>query len=105
MKLTQIGHWSFIGGLVLAILAGFINFALMPLILFILGLIVGFLNVTEKESTSFLVATIALLMGGMVGLQFGGETLASILSSFTAFVSAAALVVALKQIIITARPG
>jgi uncharacterized membrane protein YccC len=104
MNLTFLGHWAFLIGIILAVLAGFTAIPSLPIILFILGLIVGFLNVTEKESTPFLVAMIALLMVGVAGLQFGGEVLASILNNFIAFVSAAGLVVALKQVLAAAKP-
>lgn len=105
MSLTFLGHWAFLIGLILAVLAGFATIPSLPLILFILGLIVGFLNVTEKESTSFLVSVIALLMIGVAGLQFGGEVLSSILNNFVAFVSAAGLVVAIKQVLSAAKPS
>jgi hypothetical protein len=105
MNLTFLGHWAFVIGILLAILAGFTAIEYLPTILFILGLIVGFLNVTEKESTPFLVAVIALLMVGMAGLQFGGEVLESILNNFIAFVAAAGLIVALKQVLAVAKPS
>lgn len=106
MNLVTVGHWVFIVGIILAILAGFSQVPQLAVILFILGLIVGLLNVTEAESTSFLVAVIALLLIGVAGLQVGGLTpvVAPILSNFLAFVAAAGLVVALKQVIVVAKP-
>ena len=102
MKLVLIGHWSFIGGIILAILAGFINIAWAMTALFVLGLIVGFLNIKEKESTPFLVALIALLVIG-IGLQAVKQpgTIVLILNHFLAFASAAGIVVAIKQILAT----
>ena len=107
MKLILIGHWSFVGGIILAILAGLVNIAWAMTVLFILGLIVGFLNIKEKESTSFLVAVIALLVIGIVGLQLGkgGGVVASILNHFLAFASAAGIVVAIKQILAISQVG
>lgn len=106
MNLTRIGHWAFILGIIIAVLAGFAEVAYLPTILFVLGLIVGFLNITERESTSFLVATIALMVIGVAGLQLGTLTdlLVQILNNFLSFISAAALIVALKQVITLARP-
>lgn len=108
MNLVTIGHWALIGGIVLAVLAGagFANISGLAIILFILGLIVGFLNISEKESTPFLVAVIALLLIGVAGLQVGQLTgvTASILTNFIAFVAAAGLVVAVKQVLTVARP-
>jgi len=104
MNLAFFGHWAFIIGLILAILAGFADIPSLPLILFILGLVVGFLNIGEKESTAFLVAIIALLMVAAAGREFGGDILAAILDNFIAFVSAAGLIVALKQVLAAAKP-
>lgn len=104
--LTTLGHWAFIIGIILAVIAGSTALPYLAIVLFILGLIVGFLNITEKESTAFLVAVIALLMIGVAGLQLGKLTgiVVPILENFIAFVGAAGLVVALKQIIVLAKP-
>ena len=104
--LTTIGHWALIVGVIIAILAGFTEVPALLVILFVLGLIVGLLNIKEKESTPFLVAVIALLLIGVAGLQLGKLTpiVVSILNNFIAFVAAAGLVVALKQIIVMVKP-
>ena len=103
--ITTIGHWALIVGVIIAILAGFIKVPALLVILFVLGLIVGLLNIKEKESTPFLVAVIALLLIGVAGLQLGKLTpiVVSILNNFIAFVSAAGLVVTLKQIIVMVK--
>lgn len=107
MKSTLVGRWAVVVGIILAVLAGFAEVPRLAIILFVLGLIVGFLNIKEKETTSFLVAVIALLMIGVAGLQLGTVTgtVALILENFLAFVSAAALVVALKQILGVVKPN
>ena len=104
--LTTIGHWALIVGILVAVLAGFTKIPALPTILFILGLIVGFLNIREKENTPFLVAVIALLLIGVAGLQLGELTpiVVSILNNFIAFVAAAGLVAALKQVIAMVGP-
>src|SRR3989339_179046 len=62
------GEMAFLGGICLAVLIGllssYIPTTLMPIamaLLVVMGLVVGVLNVTEKEVQSFLIATIALL--------------------------------------------
>ncbi len=103
-----IGRWALIIGIILAILAGFADIPSLAFILCVLGLIVGFLNIGEKESTPFLIAVIALLVIGLSGLQVGEKltpTLVSVLSNFIAFISAAGLVVALKQVLSVVRPA
>lgn len=102
-----IGHWALIIGIILAAMAGLTNkIPALAVFLFVLGLIVGFLNVTEKESTGFLVAVIALLVIGVAGLQLGKLTpiFVAMLNNFIAFVGAAGLIVALKQVIVVAKP-
>ena len=101
MQKTILGRWAVIVGIILAVLAGFSEIPNLAIILFVLGLVVGFLNIGERESVPFLVAVIALLVIGLSGLQLGKATplVVSILNNFIAFVSAAGLVVALKQIL------
>ena len=106
-----IGKWTFIIGLIIAVIAGFITtYAIIfALVLFVLGLIVGFLNITEKESTKFLIATIALLTGGIASisaLSMLGVSIIyanTIIGNFIAFVSASALVVAIKAVFETGK--
>ena len=98
---TKIGHWSFIGGLALAALAAFVQAPYLALVLFILGLVVGFLNIKEKESAPFLISVIALLVIGVAGLQLDQliPVISGIFNNFIAFISAAGLVVAIKQVL------
>ncbi len=107
MDLTRIGHWAFLGGIILAILAGFVAIPYLTVVLFVLGLIVGFLNIKEKENTRFLVAVIALLLVGVANLEFGNlaPVITPILNNFIAFVSAAGLVVAIKQVLAVGQPN
>ena len=70
MEKEFVGKWAFLIGLIIAVIAGFMTgyATTLALVLFVLGLIVGFLNVTEKESSKFLIAAIALLTGGIASL-------------------------------------
>ncbi len=101
-----VGRWAFVIGLLIAVLVGMaIRVPGSGPVLFILGLLVGLLNVPEKESTPFLVAVIALLAIGVAGLQLTDLTalVSDVLTQFIAFVSAAGLVVAIKQVLTYAR--
>ena len=106
-NLTTIGHWALIIGLVLAIIAGFTTIPSLTVILFVLGLVIGFLNIQEKENVPFLVAVIALLLIGVAGLQLGRLTdvVGAVLENFIALVAAAGLVVSVRQIIALAKPA
>lgn len=102
MNLITVGRWAFLLGVIISIIAGLGGeIPSLTTILFALGLIVGLLNVTERESTHFLVAVIALMVVGISGLQFGKITpvIIAILQNIIAFTSAAAVIVALKQVL------
>jgi hypothetical protein len=102
MTYGKLGRWAFIIGLVVAILLGFVTFSYSSLVLVLLGLVVGFLNVTEKEATNYLVAVIALIVVGIAGLQAFSlwgtfyTWIQAVFSSFVTFASASAVVVAIK---------
>lgn len=110
-NMKMAGKWSFIGGLIIAVLASFIQGypGVMALLLFLLGLAVGFLNVSEKDSQKFLLGAIAILVGGVATLNtvtvLGNVSsmLVSVMTNFVAFVGAATLVVAVKVIFETSR--
>ncbi|MBI5229079.1 hypothetical protein HY991_03130 [Candidatus Micrarchaeota archaeon] len=100
--LPTVGFWSFLVGLILAILAAFVplDAAMLVAVLAILGVIVGFVNVTAKETTEFLVATIALMLAAasLQVIPFGAEKIVAILGNIQAFIAPAAVIVALKAL-------
>ncbi len=106
-----IGKWAFLIGLIIAVIAGFISgyTEIILIVLFVLGLVVGFLNIIEKNVVKFLVAIATLLIlgvGSLSALEILGIVntyLIAILGNFIAFVSAAALVVSIKAIIETSK--
>jgi hypothetical protein len=72
----------------------------------ILGLVVGFLNVAEKNVVKLLVAIIALLAVGTATVNVIPALdvyLVNILQNFVAFVGAAGLVVAVKAVVETTK--
>lgn len=111
MTLKLVGKWAFLIGLIIAVIAGFISgyASTILLILFILGVVVGLLNIAEKDSSKFLVATIALLILGVASISalsilgIVSNYLNAILGNFILFVGAAALVVAIKVVIDTGK--
>ncbi|MBI2558352.1 hypothetical protein HYW20_03440 [Candidatus Woesearchaeota archaeon] len=106
----KMGEWAFVIGVLVAVLIGLFSSKLsgdvkgwLVLLLVVLGLIVGFLNVSEKESTPFLVAAAALLVTGTAGdtlmiIPTIGDYLSGIVKAIAVFVAPAAIVVALKSI-------
>ena len=112
---SRLGEWSFIVGTVIAVLIGLFSGSLtdavkgwLILLLVVLGLIVGFLNVTEKETTPFLIASIALIATGTAGdtlsiIPVVGGYISGIVKAVSVFVTPGAIVVALKAIRSLAR--
>ena len=116
---SPVGSWAFILGVVVAIIAGIVAGSVgltsavagwVTLLLVILGLIVGFLNIGDKEVFNFLIAAIALIAVGTANLQtidivipYLGTVLHSIVINVAVFVAPAALIVALKAIHSLAR--
>jgi non-ribosomal peptide synthetase component E (peptide arylation enzyme) len=103
--MKSFGKWSFLVGVLIALFSGYVSWAYTPMALIALGLIVGFLNISQTNAERFLVASIALLVIGAAGVStlFSSGSLVgmtqSILNNFISFVAAAALVVALKTIV------
>jgi hypothetical protein len=120
MREQSYGSWAFIIGVVLAIIFGLYQVTMnissaayemniMTLILVIIGLVVGYSNIREKEKINFLIATIALLATNtatqwLILNQIGmnviniGTIIAGILSFIGVFIAPAAVIVALKAI-------
>ncbi|MCH8004509.1 MAG: hypothetical protein IH934_07830 [Nanoarchaeota archaeon] len=109
----KIGHYSFIGGVIIAVVLGLFSTqvgaaagAWLASLLVVLGLIVGFLNVSGKETKEFLtvatVLVIAAFAGGasdiLGGVQIIGAYLQGIFSNMLAFIVPATVVVGLKDI-------
>ena len=108
MNKAKIGYYALIVGIVLAVVGSAIGVPHLIFILGFLGVIVGLLNIEEKESMPYLVSIIALVLIGMAGLKIGvevGEGIIEIAKNFLLFVGAAGLVVAIKQVIHLAKPG
>jgi len=111
--LALIGSWAFVLGVVIALVFGIIGRntinELFVSILIISGLIVGFLNVTHKESSKFLLAAISLVILSALGAGVMGQVtiigpyLLGILNAILMFVVPATVIVALKTIYASAR--
>lgn len=103
--MERVGAWAFIAGVVIALVSGFWPpTAGWTSVLIVLGLAVGFLNVTKGETNQFLfTALVLVVMAGLGGdllarVSSVGEMLRNIFSSLVTFVIPAAVVVALKTV-------
>ncbi len=107
-KTEGLGELAFFTGLLLAIVAGFFILPLdvVTITLVILGIVVGFLNITSKETSGFLLASVALLVAGSAGIDkipLIGGWFYPILINIVTFVTPAAIIVALKAVYGLAR--
>ncbi len=112
--LAMIGGLSFISGVFIALLVGiFANYgtASMTSLLIVLGILVGFLNVTGKESKDFLLTAVGLIIvtafGGDVLREVAtiGVYLSNILGAMMMFLIPSVIVVALKIVYAIAKRG
>lgn len=101
---AKTGNYAFLMGVLVALLAA-LGLSVGPtlILLMALGVIVGFLNVSRKETTKFLLASITLITVGAVSgviaqIPILGSTLARALLNITVFTAFAALIVALNTI-------
>lgn len=96
----NVGKYAFMGGVGIAVVMAFVAVPNGYMILVVLGLIVGFMNITEAESQGFLLAAIALMLTAtsLGGLPEIGGMISGVASNLAAFVAPAALVVALKSL-------
>ena len=104
--MAKVGQIAFIIGLVLALVAGLLlHYTWIMWVLALLGLIVGFLNVSKEETRSFLLAAIGLMLAAtsVQVLPFVGDLITRIMSNFVSFIAPAVLVVALKSLFETAK--
>jgi cytochrome c biogenesis protein ResB len=110
--MTKIGVWAFILGVVIAILAGFIGPLATPTLV-VIGVIIGLLNVTDKETSAFLMAAVSIMIaaytagsaieGSLNTLGAVGMYLAQLLVNINVLVFPATIVVALKAVYSIAR--
>jgi len=105
-----VGFWAFIVGLVISVIAGLVlpGNAIVVLILVILGIVIGFLNISPKETQALLLAAIALIVVGnaFAPLKFLGidTMIAGILAYITVLVAPAAVIAAIKTIWAIGKP-
>ena len=122
-KENSVGAWAFLIGVVLAIIIG-LSTTLVPIpllitfsaqiyaILVLLGIFVGFMNVTGKDSQTFLLAGTVLVivsrfgMDGVTGSLIGigvGDAVSSVFGALLTLFAPATIIVALKTVFSIAK--
>ncbi len=112
---SKVGAGAFLVGFVIAIIGGIFaadNGGVIALLV-ILGLIIGFLNVTAKEIIPFLIATTALVLIGTSDafeplnrvIAGFGDRIDDVVGMIAIFAAPAAVIQALMAFIAIAKPG
>lgn len=77
-KGNRLGAWAFLAGVIIAIIVSFLGISttvgIGAIVLVVIGLIIGLINITGKETTTFLLASVSLVIVS----AFGSSSLASI---------------------------
>ncbi len=109
----KIGVWSFTIGLILAILISIFTANNVPqwavFVLAVIGIIVGLINISDKEVNTFLIAGISFLisfqaLGAVIKeMAFGWMAVSTFFFLMAVFVAPATAIVAVKAIFNIAR--
>ena len=105
--INVVGKWAFLIGVILAVVLGLFDPIMgnWAIVLVVIGLIVGLLNVTDKEVTPFLMSGAVLIIASALGgslmsdMPFVGAILDALLAVFVP----ATVIVAIKNVFSLAR--
>ncbi|MDP3990452.1 MAG: hypothetical protein Q8Q01_04580 [archaeon] len=109
---NSIGSWSFLIGLILAVLLGLgltgPYQGTLLWVVFLLGLVVGILNVAVGEVSKFLTSGTVLVLVSFLGVQVGvfegvAPVLANVLRGILTLFVPATIIVALRAVFVLAR--
>jgi hypothetical protein len=107
-----LGSWAFLVGVILALVFGLFASSFsstaqgyMVWALVIIGLVVGLLNVTAKESAPFLMSGVVLLIASVfgAGVMQGVQYIPSILEALLMIFVPATIIVAIKNVFSLAK--
>ena len=112
MVMEMIGKWAFIVGMILAVAVGLFGTLTTTsiVVLMVLGLVIGFLNVTGKEAAAFLMAGVSIIIAGSLGTgAFAGvnnavtTALVNIFGAISVLIVPAVIMVAIREVIVLAK--
>ena len=120
--LAIVGKVAFVVGVLFAIIGGIWGGVSVPTnhvviwVLLVAGILIGLLNVTAKEGAIVLSAAVALIILGIWGFtpafapvedvsQVLAENVVGVVCCFALLMAPAAIIVAIKAVISTAKPG
>ena len=102
-----IGSWAFLIGFILAVVLGLLGSinSTWTAVLVVIGIIVGLLNIADKEATPFLMSGAILIIASALGRNVIGSIgiLDGILSALLAIFVPATIIVAIKNVFSLAK--
>lgn len=95
-----VSGWAFLIGVILAILLGLFSQLNTTIVwvLILIGIIVGLLNIADKEATPFLMSSAVLIIASSLGAKAVEAQLGAVLSALLAIFVPAAVVVAIRNV-------
>ena len=120
--LALVGKIAFVVGVIFAIVGGIWGGKSIPTndfviwVLLIAGILIGLLNITAKEAAIVLSAAVALIILGIWGISGAAqpvfdvsetlwENMVGVVCAFALLMAPAAIIIAIKAVISTAKPG
>jgi len=110
LKQNKVGAWAFVLGVIIAVIAGFIELnTTMASILVVLGIVVGLLNITGKEGPAFLVAGAVLVIVTAFGkanyadIAVIGQPMSQIMEAIMTLIVPATIITSLRALFSHAR--
>ena len=105
--MNVVGKWAFLIGVILAVVLGLFDPVMgnWAIVLVVIGLIVGLLNVTDKEVAPFLMSGAVLIIASALGGSLMSEMpyVGAILDALLAVFVPATVIVAIKNVFSLAR--
>ena len=105
--INVVGKWAFLIGVILAVVLGLFDPVMgnWAIVLVIIGLIVGLLNVTDKEVAPFLMSGAVLIIASALGgsLMSDMPYVGAVLDALLAVFVPATVIVAIKNVFSLAR--
>ena len=101
MGSMKIGSIALIAGLIIAVAGAFgLSEPWFAWVLVVLGLVIGFLNVSGKEANRFLIASIGLMLSAssVAALPYIGGTVTAVLGNIVTLLAPAVLITALQSL-------
>ncbi len=105
--MNVVGKWAFLIGVILAVVLGLFDPVMgnWAIVLVVIGLIVGLLNVTDKEVAPFLMSGAVLIIASALGgsLMSDMPYVGAVLDALLAVFVPATVIVAIKNVFSLAR--